>query len=347
MFKKRKPIYAGVTYIFDALNESNMATSTSVVTTIKKAKKKHYWVVLSVNNGDIFECHENLLTEFVKYDGVNDIVRCHYGTTEFDVRDVAFLDIVTEGLDMMSESIEDEKFRELNKEVKSYTAKLRDKIKKYAEISHYKYMLTTISNIRHNIDKFHEKEEKSKTSKEKEALKETLIEALTKAAGESVIEKEVNAEEGFKDMMQESGFYEKFDNEVKHYMFSNEDRDTFIDNALYLLEEEFPSEAMIPTEKQYRCITKGDVEALKSAAAKVLHSNNMVFLVGMTSGGEQIAVCITDISDFSEIDEFISTCYDKWEDRNVNYYTDHRIVLLDVPNRPFEFENDEEDDYDE
>ena len=341
MFEKRKPIYAGVTYIFDALNESNMAASTSVVTTIKKAKKKHYWVVLSVNNGDIFECHENLLTEFVKYDDVNNIVRCHYGTTEFDITDVAFFDIITEGLDMMSKNIEDEKFKELNEEIKAYATQLRDKIKKYAEISHYKHMITTIGNIKHNIDKLHEKE-RLKPSQERESL----IEALAKAAGESVIEKEENAEEEFKDMMQESGFYEKFDNEVKHYMFSKEDRDTFIDNALDLLEEEFPPEAMIPPEKQYRCITKGDIEALKKAAAKALHSNNMVFLVGMTSGGEQIAVCVFDISDFDEIDNFVSTCYDKWEDRNVNYYTDHRIVLLSVPNRPnfFDFENDEEDD---
>lgn len=338
MFEKRKPIYAGVTYIFDALNESNMAASTSVVTTIKKAKKKHYWIVLSVNNGDIFECHENLLTEFVKYDDVNDIIRCQYGTTDFDIGDVAFFDIITEGLDMMSESIEDEKFKELNKEVKAYASQLRDKIKKYAEISHHKHMITTISNIKHNIDKFYEKE-KSKTSQERESL----IEALAKAAGESIIKKEENAEEGFKDMMQESGFYEKFDNEVKNYMFSKEDRDTFIDNALDLLEDEFPPEAMIPTEKQYRCITKGDVEALKKAAAKALHSNNMIFLVGMTSGGNQIAVCVFDISDFNEIDKFVSTCYDKWEDRNINYYTDHRIVLLSVPNRPFDFGNDEED----
>ena len=341
MFEKRKPIYAGVTYIFDALNESNMAASTSVVTTIKKAKKKHYWIVLSVNNGDIFECHENLLTEFVKYDDVNNIIRCHYGTTEFDIGDVTFFDIITEGLDMMSESIEDEKFKELNEEVKAYAAQLRDKIKKYAEISHYKYMLTTISNIKHSIDKFYEKE-KSKTSIEREAL----IEALAKAAGESIIEKEENGDEEFKDMMQESGFYEKFDNEVKHYMFSKEDRDTFIRNALDLLEKEFPPEAMIPPEKQYRCITKGDIDSLKKAAVKALRSNNMIFLVGMTPEGEQIAVCVFDISDFDEIDNFVSTCYDKWDDRNVNYYTDYRIVMLSVPNRPdfFDSRNNGEDD---
>jgi hypothetical protein len=340
MFEKRKPIYAGVTYIFDALNESNMAASTSVVTTIKKAKKKHYWVVLSVNNGDIFECHENLLTEFVKYDDVNDIIRCHYGTTEFDAGDVAFFDIVTTGLDMMSDNIKDEEFKKINEEIKASVGKLRDKIKKYAEISHYKYMINAIGNIYKSNE-----EEKSKTSQGKEAL----IEALAKAAGESIIEKEVSAEEEFKDTMRESGFYEKFDNEVKHYMFFGEDRDTFIDNALDLLEEEFPSEAMIPSEKQYRCITKGDINALKKAAAKALHSNNMIFLVGMTSEGEQIALCVFDISDFDEIDKFISTCYDKWEDKNVNYYTDHRIVLLSVPNRPdfLDSRDDEEDDCDD
>jgi len=346
MFEKRKPIYAGVTYIFDALNESNMASSTSVVTAIKKAKKKHYWVVLSVNNGDIFECHESLLTEFVRYDDVNDIVRCHYGTTEFDVTDVAFFDIITEGLDMMSENIEDERFKELNKEVKAYAAQLRDKIKKYAEISHYKHMITTISNIKHNIDKFYEKE-KSKTSQERE---EALIEALTKAAEESIIEKVESAEEGFKDIIQESGFYEKFDDVVKHYLFSSEDRDVFIDKALDLLEEEFPPQAMIPPEKKYQYIEQGDIDALKKAVAKALHSNNIIFLVGITSKGEQIAVCIFDISDLDEVDNFVSACYDKWEDRNSSYFSSHRITMLSVPNRPnrpFGFENKEEDDYNE
>lgn len=343
--KKRKPIYAGATYIFDVLNESNMAASTTMVTTIKKAKKKNYWVVLSVNNGDIFECPESLLTEYVDYDDVVDIVRCHYGTTEFNFGDVALFEIITEGLDMMAEKIEDEEFKALNEEVKASVDKLRDKIKKYAEISHYKHMLTTIGSIKHDIDKFQEKE-KSKTSQEREEL----VEAIAKAARESVIEKVENAEEGFKDIIQESGFYEKFDDVVKHYLFSSEDRDVFIDKALDLLEEEFPSEALIPPEKKYKYIEQGDVDALKKAVAKALHSNNMAFLVGMTSKGEQIAVCIFDISDFDEVDNFVSTCYDKWEDRSHSYYSEHRITLLSVPNRPnrpFGFENDEEDDCNE
>jgi len=341
MFEKRKPIYAGVTYIFDALNESNMAASTSVVTTIKKAKKKNYWVVLSVNNGDIFECPESLLTEYVDYDDVVDIVRCHYGTTEFNFGDVALFEIITEGLDMMAEKIEDEEFKALNEEVKASVDKLRDKIKKYAEISHYKHMLTTIGNIKHDIDKFQEKE-KLKSQKIE------LVEAITKAAEES-IEKVESAEEGFKDIIQESGFYEKFDDVVKHYLFSSEDRDDFIDKALDLLEEEFPPQAMIPPEKKYQYIVQGDIDALKKAVAKALHSNNIVFLVGITSKGEQIAVCIFDISDLDEVDNFVSACYDKWEDRNSSYFSSHRITMLSVPNRPnipF-FRNDEEDDCNE
>jgi hypothetical protein len=340
--KKRKPIYAGATYIFDVLNESNMAASTTMVTTIKKAKKKNYWVVLSVNNGDIFECPESLLTEYVDYDDVVDIVRCHYGTTEFNFGDVALFEIITEGLDMMAEKIEDEEFKALNEEVKASVDKLRDKIKKYAEISHYKHMLTTIGNIKHDIDKFQEKE-KLKSQKIE------LVEAITKAAEES-IEKVESAEEGFKDIIQESGFYEKFDDVVKHYLFSSEDRDVFIDKALDLLEEEFPPQAMIPPEKKYQYIEQGDIDALKKAVAKALHSNNIIFLVGITSKGEQIAVCIFDISDLDEVDNFVSACYDKWEDRNSSYFSSHRITMLSVPNRPnrpFGFENNEEDDYNE
>ena len=94
MFNRRKPVYANVTYIFDALNESNLANSTSVVTTIKKGKKKGTWIVVSVNNGDIFECPEDLLTEFVEYDKVNDIIRCQYGATDINASDVAYASLI-------------------------------------------------------------------------------------------------------------------------------------------------------------------------------------------------------------------------------------------------------------
>jgi len=316
MFEKRKPIYAGVTYIFDALNESNMAASTSVVTTIKKSKKRKHWIVLSVNNGDIFECHENLLTEFVNYDTVNPIIRCQYGETDFTQMDVAFLDIIVEALAMMDDQIDNPKFKELNTKIKSYMDSFRSKVKKYADISSYKYTIEAMSNINDSIEKAVEHKVSETLSRLMSPLKQN--------------DSEIN---NFEETVSESKFYNKFDNEVKEYLYSDESMEDFIDKALDILEEDFPEKAMIPNDKKYKYITPGDIDNLKRAASKQIHSNNMVFLVGITSNGVQIAVCVYDMSDFDEVDKFIDTVYDKWSDRGVNYYTEHRIVMLSVPIR--------------
>lgn len=316
MFEKRKPIYAGVTYIFDALNESNMAASTSVVTTIKKSKKRKHWIVLSVNNGDIFECHENLLTEFVNYDTVNPIIRCQYGETDFTQMDVAFLDIIVEGLAMMDDEIDNPKFKELNTKIKSYMDSFRSKVKKYADISSYKYTIEAMSNINDSIEKAVEHKVSETLSRLMSPLKQN--------------DSEIN---NFEETVNESKFYNKFDNEVKEYLYSDESMEDFIDKALDILEKDFPEKAMVPNDKKYKYITPGDIDNLKRAANKQIRSNNMVFLVGITSDGVQIAVCIYDMSDFDEVDKFIDTVYDKWSDRSVDYYTEHRIVMLSVPIR--------------
>ena len=316
MFEKRKPIYTGVTYIFDALNESNMAASTSVVTTIKKSKKRKHWIVLSVNNGDIFECHENLLTEFVNYDTVNPIIRCQYGETDFTQMDVAFLDIIVEGLAMMDNEIDDPKFKELNTKIKSYMDSFRSKVKKYADISSYKYTIEAMSNINDSIEKAVENK-----------VSETLSRLMSPFKQN---DSEIN---NFEETVSESKFYNKFDNEVKEYLYSDESMEDFIDKALDILEEDFPEKAMIPNDKKYKYITPGDIDNLKRAASKQIRSNNMVFLVGITSDGVQIAVCVYDMSVFDEVDKFVDTVYDKWSDRSVDYYTEHRIVMLSVPIR--------------
>lgn len=302
LFEKRKPIYAGVTYIFDALNESNMAASTSVVTTIKKSKKKKHWIVLSVNSGDIFECHENLLTEFVEYDKVNDIIRCQYGTTEFNMADVAIFDIITKGLDMMATKIDDEEFKKLNEQIKEYSINLKKKIKKYAEISEYKYMIKSIGSIK----------------KEKPNSKE---------------ENDVEAIEEIKDVLEESGFYEKFDEEVNRYMYTDEDIKEFIDNSLDLLESYFPKEAMIPARKELKNITEEDIKCLCNSVIKALLANNMVFLIGVVDD-KQKAICMCKTDDAYMMTDFISTCYNDWNTDSNSYYSEYRIVMLTVPIKP-------------
>ena len=328
MFEKRKSIIIGETYIFDPLNESNLANGTSAVTVIKKAKKNS-WIVMSVNNKDVFECPENLLIEIKDYYQIQPIIRCQYGATDFDNTDVAFFDILEEYLASMREVIEDDAHLKLNNMISDYAKELKEKIYKYAQISMYKYKIGVITNLKNAI--IESAKNVSINSDDDKPIDLNNIKLAKSNVSSDVVD-------NFTEKLNESGFYDDFDEAVQNYMRGEINREDFIGIALDLLEDEFPKEAMIP-EKQYRCITPSDIDSLKRASAKALHSNHMVFLVGRTSKGNQIAVCVFDMCDFNEIDKFVYTCYDKWEDKTVNYYSDYRIVLLSVPNRPAFLDN--------
>ena len=140
MFTKRKGIVIGETYLFDVLNETNMANSTSLVTVVKKEKADTY-VVVSVNCGDVFRTKAKYLTPYVDPKTAS-VVRCQYGTTEFNDADIKFFDIVEGTIDMLTDC-----FKELNIEediieqassLKIINKKMKKKIQKYVDISNYK-----------------------------------------------------------------------------------------------------------------------------------------------------------------------------------------------------------------
>lgn len=323
MFEKRKAIIIGETYVFDVLNESNMAVTTSLVTVVKKGKKRHNWIVLSVNNGDVFECHEDLLTPYVDSQKTA-LIRCQYGTTDFDNSDVEFFDIMGQFIDMNIEVCQ--KGQDIPQEIKElgsrleilkvYNNNLRDKVERYASISNYVHNLSLICNI------------KSKIKSKVEEIMESVNEDSMANVGNMGVHDKMRS---FAEQIHQSEFYNKFDDLVQSYAHHEIEFDDFIDNALDCLEEDFPSESLIPPDVNDREVSSNDIQSLKRAASKSIREGNIVFLVGRNSNEDQIALAIYDMVDFDEISTYVDNVYDKWVDKNIPYHCLHKIVMLSVP----------------
>ena len=100
MFTKRKGIVIGETYLFDVLNETNMASAVSLVTVVKKTGFRKY-TVISVNNGYVFETKSKYLTPYTDPEKAT-VIRCQYGTTEFDNTDIIGLSLIRNVLEFYS-----------------------------------------------------------------------------------------------------------------------------------------------------------------------------------------------------------------------------------------------------
>lgn len=145
MFGKKK-IIIGETYIYDALNETNMAVMTTLVTVIKKVKRNTYAVV-SVNNGNVFNTHAKYLTPYVNPETAA-VIRCHYGTTEFDESDIEYFDVVDLFIDSLVKALKDSNIPipESTELLKELTDIERDKIMQYVGISKYKQCVSLLCN---------------------------------------------------------------------------------------------------------------------------------------------------------------------------------------------------------
>ena len=329
LFKRRKPIYANVTYLFDVLNESNFASTTNVVTTIKPGKKRKTWVVRSVNTGDVFECPEELLTEFVSYDDVNDIVRCQYGTTDIDKTDVEFILLTNK----MLKSLKDGDIGEaelkccIDDRFLAYGEELAKKLGSYATISDYKHVLSMVSSYKKVKEGF-----KNIEKKKKDILNDDNDENI----------RENNR---MKNVVENSEFVEYFNSIITNFMNGKLSFDDYIDSALDCLENVFPKEAMEPSKEEYKNITKGDVRYMMHEACKIIKRGDVVFLVGVEETKQtQIAVAVYDFNDFKEIGKFVNTVYAGWTDKNKAHYSDYRIIMITGPKSPMKFMEDESDE---
>lgn len=302
----RKPIVIGETYIFDVLNESNKATNTTLVTVVKKAKKRNWYTVLSVNNGDIFNCPDELLTPYVNPEKAS-VVRCQYGTTEFNIGDLmsiesipimirAFFDILTkfknreneeqfiEYLEGMIKTFEQdtnlEKVEFIQNEIMTG---LINKIKKYVYISTYKYILQDLSKKNN-----------------------TAIDS----------------------------FNSKFKSLISEYKSNKIEISNFIQKAMEILSNYFPEDMLVPNDKD-ELYNLSDVETLKSGVYNIFSQDKdaIVFLISKTKKSKHnIVLSLYDYTNNEEIskciDMMINDLYDI--DENGNYYRDYTIATIAI-----------------
>lgn len=85
----RKKIVVGKNYLYDVMNETDMADAATLVTVINK-KKKNKYVVMAVNNFKIFETDACFLYPYTNPKEAS-VIRCQYGTVEFSRNDIITL----------------------------------------------------------------------------------------------------------------------------------------------------------------------------------------------------------------------------------------------------------------
>lgn len=331
----KRPIFVRGMYIFDILGESNMSQTTSAVTVVKRGKHKDSWIVLSINSGDIFECHESLLTPVVDYDAdVQPLIRCQYGCTDFTLADTLAYDYMLSKFEKTFGSILDDEsepdtMKQLAKSFLTRYKELGEKIHKFAEISEYKHCLTAMKNVKGVMQEHLDMKKR-----------------LEEEDDEEVIEDRSEAEH-FRDIIHDSNFFEEFNDLVNSYNpvygEGSLTLDEFLDRALDALENDFPKEALIPSDPKYKTIKKEEIGWLLDTCRAHLCKGNIVFMVGVNSKGNQMAVAVFDICDFDEISNFINCCYDKWQNKNEPYYTDYRISVITASLNPKDSHNNEED----
>ena len=332
----KRPIFIRGAYIFDILGESNMSQTTTAVTVIKKGSHKDSWIVLSINSGDIFECHESLLTPIVDYDeSIAPIIRIQYCSTDFTMADSLAYDWLYSKFEKSIKGIIDDEeesdtMKQLAKNFIERYKEIGEKIHKFSEASAYKYTISTIKNVK---DLVQEHIETKKTLEKEEDTQHT---------------EDISEAEHFKDAIQVSKFYEEFNALTNMYnpTFNADNAislDEFLDKALDALENTFPREALIPANEKYKTIQKEEIQWLYDSCIDYLRKNNIVFMVGVNSEGEQIAVAIYDTSDKEEILNFINACYYKWTNKNESYYSEYRISIITVALNKRDLHNHEEE----
>ena len=332
------PIRIGGAYIFDPLGESNQSVTTTAVTVIKEGKHKNSYIVLSIDNGDIFECDRTLLVPVIDYDTVKPLIRCQYGAPDFTTEESQFFDFIfAKIMDGMKDGLKDHNTKELNDIVNNFNIignTLSNKIKRYAEISEYKYMLETLGNVKQYQQKHFD------TKKELEKSENDVIES-------DMSKKIKKYEENMNKIVSSSDFYDMFNDLVNDYIHpgSSLTRDEFIDNALEMLEEDFPVQALNVQIDELQIMTKDNIERDKEICIDFIENNQIVFLVGATESGEMMSVAIWDKDDIDEVENFIYTCYNDWKDKTKEYKAKYRVVIINVPYKEKFLADFEEEDY--
>lgn len=311
MFGKKK-IVIGETYIYDALNETNMAVMTTLVTVIKKVKRNTYAVV-SVNNGNVFNTHAKYLTPYVNPETAA-VVRCHYGTTEFDESDIEYFDIVNLFVDSLSKLLNDSNIQipETMELLKQLTNIERDKIIQYVGISKYKQCFSLLCNA---YNKF-------KDTHESNNIKNGVY---SQTEAEYIFGKK---------------FKESFDIVVRDYLNGEIDEENFIDYATDVIEMTFSDNSLI--NKDNMTISRDDAATFcTNMINNVCNQNIIAFAIIKDEKDDELMVEVfVDNGDKDDVStstqRFIKKAYPRL-DECYEYVPKYKVNIINVPRRMGDF----------
>lgn len=300
----RKKVIIGETYLFDVLNETNMANLASLVTVIKKAKHGKY-IVISVNNGYVFETKAKYLTPYVDPEKAT-IVRCQYGTTDFSKIDVDYFNFVNSMLKMFEEAFKDNNSDESNaqmikdfNEIKEWGNSIKDKVQRYIDISDYKDSMKVLGYAYKNL--------KEKTN-------------LTKP-----IEEEYNS-------IEQEEFRKYFDTIVSDYSNGAISLDDFITVAIEIIKDKYPKNYLI----NHEILSNDEISSIISNILSDIRSSDSIgFIIGMDDNDNWHikTVYFTDDSDtmtmINDFKDFVYNIYPELE-KNGKCKPKYRFNVLAV-----------------
>jgi len=254
----KKRITIGETYLFDVLNETNMANVATLVTVVKKTGRSEY-AVISVNNGSVFKTKAKYLTPYVnKEEAV--AIRCKYGTTDITSDDVSVLNHIQTILNTMAEEIcttndpiYNEKLSNDIEKIRLRVKELEDKLKPYAEITENMKNLEMIKSYKEFMQDVTEKYNRDLVGK---------------------IEKDITTRD---QILNNSQFKGKFDKIVNDYCNGNETKISFIHKAILCVKENYPIDLLKNRENEL--LTEEEISEVSHTINSIVKLGKIVLIV--------------------------------------------------------------------
>ena len=171
----RKKIVIGKNYLYDVMNETDMADVATLVTVISK-KKKNKYMVMAVNNFKVFETDACFLYPYTNPKEAS-VIRCQYGTVEFSKNDIITLqeavtvcnfaiEVLNTNPDCKISDLvpEDLRIKSIAKMIdsKNNFIDLQKKLLPYAQITEYKNMIKNIHDNKLDVSKIRNKAQKDR-----------------------------------------------------------------------------------------------------------------------------------------------------------------------------------------
>lgn len=317
-----KKIIIGETYLFDVLNETNKAETTTLVTVVKKVKFNKY-VVVSVNNGDVFITKAKYLTPYVDPEKAT-VIRCQYGTTDFTQKDARYFNLINNVFELFEDilnnmklenSLSKDNISELTKdfnEVKEWGKEVGDKVQKYANISDYKEIIHTLAKIKTTSNDC--------TIKPSDTDKQELV------------NKPIENDE----------FFDKhFNDLVMKYLSNNIEFDEFSEQVIDNIKKYYPLE-------QLKNEGKVSVSQIDDITDEIIHSLIQTKTIGFVIGIDDSdnfhikTICLVEDSDITEelydLRDFVFEIYPELKSKDY-IIPKYRFSVIAVPKR-----GDEEDE---